>query len=109
MGETFGKNFLAHIGNSPDEPTKGEVTTTFYGSGTAILDVGHCGDTRAFVRAYLNDKLLASVPQNYKNFKIKFYFEPNDKLTIKIDHHSNYMIINSFEVSCKGNSIFLIC
>ena len=108
MGETFGKAFMAHIGGHTNKATKGTVSTTFHGSGTAVLDVGHCGPMYSpnilspVVFTYLNDKLLDSVPGNYKNFRIKFFFKPHDRLEIRLDQASNYMIINSLQISCKG-------
>ena len=108
MGHTFGKSFMANKG-MPHQRTKGTVSTTFRGSGTAVLDLGHCGPLYSAnilspeVSAYLNDKLLDSVPGNYKNFKIKFSFKPRDRLDIKIGQASNYMIINSINISCKGS------
>ena len=99
---------MVHKGIYPPEPTKGTVTTTFHGSGMAVLDVGHCGPMYSpnilspVVFTYLNGKLLASVPGNYKNFEIKFFFKPHDKLEIRLDQTSNYMIINSLQISCKG-------
>ena len=86
-------------------PGVGTVSSTFTGSGTAILDYGNCHNIGE-VHVYLNGILTDVAYKNTPSKQITFDFFPNDVLLISETNNDAIIKLNSLKLTCKGERFF---